>query len=194
MADNMQAKDKTDASMQDQVTVSSDNSPQKRDIETETAAAEASTTTTTATTTKVTESVNKALSSTTTPEVSSATLGIQAQHGQDRQQPNSLPEPVEPVEQTLRGFSEDDTSEWTTIEHASIPQDGDFDQGRQGLSPNKTSSATSTPTSSSLPTAIPAPSPSDTPTPPHSIDNDHHDQEADMRTHNPLLLNTTPSP
>ncbi|KAF9312981.1 hypothetical protein BG003_005753 [Podila horticola] len=194
MADNMLAKDRTDASMQDQVTLSSDNSPQKRDIETETAAAEASTTTTTTTTTNVTESVNKALSSTTTPEVSSATLGIQAQLGQDRQQPNSLPEPIEPVEQTLRGFSEDDTSEWTTIEHASIPQDGDFDQGRQGLSLNKTSSATSIPTSSSLPTAIPAPSPTDTPTPPHSIDNDHHDQGADMRTHNPLLLNTTPSP
>ncbi|KAG0082004.1 hypothetical protein BGZ92_011931, partial [Podila epicladia] len=55
-------------------------------------------------------------------------------------------------------------------------------------------SSTSTLTSSSLPTTIPSPSPSDTPALPHYIDNDHHDQEADMRTHNPLLLNTTPSP
>ncbi|KFH70374.1 hypothetical protein MVEG_03224 [Podila verticillata NRRL 6337] len=193
MADDTQAKAKANASIQSQETLSSsDNSLEKK---TETAA-EASNTSKTTTTTMATttttnniennENVSKAvLSTTTTPEFSSSTsLGDQAQQGHG-QQPNSLLKPIDSVARALRGSSsEDDTSEWTTIEHASIPQHGDLAQGCQGQQLNKTST-TSTP--SSLSTIIPPPS--------HSIyNNDHHDQGTEMRTHNPLLLNTTPSP
>lgn len=194
MADNTQAKAKANASFQDYETLSStDNSRLEKQAETAAEASDASTTATATTTTTTTtrrgiennENVNKAvLSTTTTPEFSSSTsLGDQAQQGHG-QQPNSLLESIDSVERTLRGSSsEDDTSEWTTIEHASIPQHGDLAQGRQDQPLNKTSSNTS----SSLFTTIPPPSAS-------FNNNDHQDQGIDMRTHNPLLLNTTPSP